>query len=154
MNTLVEGGPAKSADLSRSLISNTRNSAVYVIISQVLTDAVTAFALSNPLHPDIWPSVMKFEAETVAMTAEMLGGDPRDSQGVCGCITSGGTESILLSVKTHQEWARAERGVEHAEIVVPATAHAAFWKAGDILKVRSRRPGMMLGHRRRIYDKR
>ena len=55
---------------------------------------------------------------------------------VCGCVTSGGTESILLSVKTHQEWGRAERGVECAEIVVPVTAHAAFEKACDILKVR------------------
>ena len=28
---------------------------------------------SNPLHPDLWPSATKFEAEIVAMTASMLG---------------------------------------------------------------------------------
>ena len=27
---------------------------------------------SNPLHPDLWPSATKFEAEIVAMTASML----------------------------------------------------------------------------------
>ena len=28
---------------------------------------------SNPLHFDLWPSTVKFEAEVVAMTAHMLG---------------------------------------------------------------------------------
>ena len=28
---------------------------------------------SNPLHADVWPSTSKFEAEIVAMTADMLG---------------------------------------------------------------------------------
>ncbi|MBE9470862.1 MAG: aspartate aminotransferase family protein, partial [Chloroflexi bacterium] len=30
---------------------------------------------SNPLHTDLWPSTTKFEAEVVAMTANMLGAD-------------------------------------------------------------------------------
>ena len=29
---------------------------------------------SNPLHADVWPSAAKYEAEMVAMTADMLGG--------------------------------------------------------------------------------
>ena len=33
----------------------------------------TAQSQSNPLHPDLWPSATKFEAEIVAMTASMLG---------------------------------------------------------------------------------
>ena len=33
----------------------------------------TAQSQSNPLHPDLWPSTTKFEAEIVAMTASMLG---------------------------------------------------------------------------------
>ena len=28
---------------------------------------------SNPLHADVWPSIAKYEAEIVAMTADMLG---------------------------------------------------------------------------------
>ena len=34
---------------------------------------------SNPLHVDLWPSATKFEAEIVAMTAALLGGEPRRS---------------------------------------------------------------------------
>jgi len=29
----------------------------------MLNTAQALFSVSNPLHPDIWPSVMKFEAE-------------------------------------------------------------------------------------------
>ena len=29
---------------------------------------------TNPLHADVWPSITKYEAEVVAMTANMLGG--------------------------------------------------------------------------------
>ena len=48
---------------------------------------------ANPLHADLWPSTVKFEAEIVAMAAHMLG----DVDGVCGTVSSGGTESILLA---------------------------------------------------------
>ena len=39
-----------------------------------LQDAYAAFAHTNPLHPDVFPSVRRMEAEVVAMTAAMLGG--------------------------------------------------------------------------------
>ena len=54
---------------------------------------------SNPLHPDVWPSTTKFEAEIVSMTAGMLGAD-KTSDEIVGTISSGGTESILLAMKT------------------------------------------------------
>ena len=38
-----------------------------------LSDIYRAQSQSNPLHPDLWPSATKFEAEIVAMTASMLG---------------------------------------------------------------------------------
>ena len=63
---------------------------------------------SNQLHPDLFPSASKFEAEIVAMTAAMLGG--ADQPGICGTVTSGGTESILLAMKTYRDQARIERG--------------------------------------------
>lgn len=81
---------------------------------------------SNPLHPDIWPSATKFEAEIVSMTAGMLSGSPG---GVCGTVSSGGTESILLAMKTYRDWAEAEKGITEPEIIAPVTAHAAFVKA-------------------------
>lgn len=85
---------------------------------------------SNPLHADIWPSAMKFEAEVVAMTAHMLGAGVTTDD-VVGVVTSGGTESILLAMKAYRDWARATRGITAPEMVTPTTAHAAFGKAAE-----------------------
>jgi glutamate/tyrosine decarboxylase-like PLP-dependent enzyme len=55
----------------------------------------------KPLHPDVFPSIPQFEAEVVAMTAAMLGSKTKSSGGqVFGNITPGGTESILMAVKS------------------------------------------------------
>ncbi|MBM3126134.1 MAG: aminotransferase class V-fold PLP-dependent enzyme, partial [Chloroflexi bacterium] len=81
---------------------------------------------SNPLHADIWPSTSKFEAEIVSMTAGMLNGQEPE---VCGTLSSGGTESILLAMKTYRDRARDELGITHPEMIIPVTAHAAFDKA-------------------------
>ncbi|MDY7080615.1 MAG: aminotransferase class V-fold PLP-dependent enzyme, partial [Chloroflexota bacterium] len=90
---------------------------------------------SNPLHPELWPSITKFEAEVVAMTANMLGaGDSEDV--ICGSISSGGTESILLAMKTYRDWARDEKGITDPEMIVPVTAHAAFDKAAQYFNIK------------------
>ncbi len=94
-------------------------------------------AQSNPLHADLWPSTVKYEAEIVAMTAKLLGAakvTPSDE--VCGTITSGGTESILLAMKTYRDWARAEKGITKPELIIPTTAHAAFDKAAQYFKIK------------------
>ena len=102
-------------------------------------------AQSNPLHFDLWPSTVKYEAEIVSMTAHMLGAD-RTEDPVVGTVTSGGTESILLAMRTYRDWARTARGVKHPELVVPTTAHAAFDKAaqsfGIELRARARGAGL------------
>src|SRR5262249_55859367 len=89
----------------------------------------------NPLHADIWPSASKFEAEIVAMTANMLGA-AQATDDVCGCVTSGGTESILLAMKTYRDWARERKGIRRPEIAAPTTAHVAFDKAAQLLDLR------------------
>ncbi len=96
---------------------------------------------SNPLHADLWPSTIKYEAEIVSMTANMLGAqeakrlDP-DAE-VCGTVTSGGTESILMAMKTYRDWARAEKGITKPEIVLPVTAHPAFDKAAQYFGIKA-----------------
>jgi glutamate/tyrosine decarboxylase-like PLP-dependent enzyme len=69
------------------------------------------------------------------MTAAMLG-----SQGtaddICGAVSSGGTESILLAMKTYRDWAKETKGITRPEIVIPATAHAAFDKAGEYFHIK------------------
>jgi len=89
---------------------------------------------SNPLHADVWPSATKFEAEIVAMTAHMLGGDGQD---VHGTVSSGGTESIMLAMKTYRDWARETKGITQPEMIVPVTAHAAFDKASQYFNIKT-----------------
>jgi glutamate/tyrosine decarboxylase-like PLP-dependent enzyme len=89
---------------------------------------------TNPLHSDLWPRITKYEAEVVSMTAHMLGAShtsPSEGDDVCGVVTSGGTESIMLAMKTYRDWGRARRGITTPEMVVPITAHAAFDKAAE-----------------------
>ncbi len=96
---------------------------------------------SNPLHPDLWPSAAKFEKEIVAMVARMAGAEEamrQDPQArICGNVTSGGTESILMAVKTYRDWARATRGITQPEMVLPESAHPAFDKAAHYFGVRA-----------------
>jgi sphinganine-1-phosphate aldolase len=94
-----------------------------------LSRIYTAQSQSNPLHPDLWPSATKFEAEIVAMTASMLGAGHATEVPVTGTVSSGGTESILLAMKAYRDFARERRGIAEPEIVAPVTAHAAFDKA-------------------------
>lgn len=89
---------------------------------------------SNPLHSDLWPSTTKFEAEVVAMTTQMLGATA--DADVCGTVTSGGTESILLAMKTYRDSARDRKGITTPEIIAPATAHAAFDKAAQYFAIK------------------
>lgn len=95
---------------------------------------------SNPLHADVWPSTVKFEAEVIAMTADMLGAGALKGRGpeqeVCGTLSSGGTESILLAMKTYRDWARQRRGIRKPEMIVPTTAHPAFDKAAQYFSIK------------------
>jgi sphinganine-1-phosphate aldolase len=88
---------------------------------------------SNPLHADVWPSTTKFEAEIVAMTANMLGAADQD---ICGTVSSGGTESILLAMKTYRDWSREKKGITRPEMILPVTAHAAFDKASQYFNIK------------------
>jgi len=88
----------------------------------------TMFCLSNALHPDVFQSTRKFEAEIVQMTADMVLGGP----GVCGSLTSGGTESILMAVKAYRDRA----GISNPEMIAPISVHAAFDKAAKYFGIK------------------
>jgi hypothetical protein len=51
----------------------------------LLNQAFCMYSLSNPLHPEVWPSLMKFESEIIAMTASLVDGN---IDTVCGATTS------------------------------------------------------------------
>ena len=101
---------------------------------EALLERVAAlFAHDNALNPAAFPSLRRLEKDVVSATAELLGGRPE-----AGCMTSGGTESILMAVKVARQDAR-RRGVQHPNVVVPATAHPAFAKAAHTLGIEERR---------------
>lgn len=108
---------------------------------EYLNDAYNMHSQSNPLHTDLWPSASKFESEIISMTAHMLSeGAPETVRAdLCGAVTSGGTESIMLAMMTYRDMAEAERGVTAPEMVAPVTAHAAFDKAAHYFKIKLRK---------------
>jgi len=91
------------------------------------------YSQSNALHPDIWPSITKFEREIVSMSSSIMHGDER----VRGAVTSGGTESILLAMKTYRDYMKKERGILEPEIIIPSSAHAAFLKASEYFNIKT-----------------
>ena len=101
-------------------------------VAQLLRDAYSAAIYTNGLGPAAFRSLKRFEAEVISMTASLLG-----LPSAVGNMTSGGTESILMAVKTARDWAREERGVTAPEIVLPVTAHPAFDKAAQYLGLKA-----------------
>lgn len=91
-------------------------------MEKVLVAAFQRYCVSNPLHPDVFPAVRRMEAEIVAMCLRMY-----SNPDGAGAMTSGGTESILMAVKTHREWARATKGITEPELCVHfAVSHISF----------------------------
>jgi len=100
-------------------------------LTELITKVYGMAAWTNPLHPDAFPGIRKMEAEIVRMCCDLFNGGPTS----CGCVTSGGTESIILAIKAYRDHARENKGVENPNIIVPITAHAAFDKGADLLDI-------------------
>ena len=112
-------------------------SLVYFAGDEILDTAKEAYSMffsENGLNPMAFPSLKKFENEAVAMAASMLNGGPD----AAGTLSSGGTESILLAVKTARDYGKSkDPGLKEPEMVLPITAHPAFEKAGHYFGVKS-----------------
>jgi len=101
-------------------------------ILETAEQALVKFYHKSGLDFTVYPSLLKMENDIVDFAIRHLGGD----EGSAGSFTSGGTESIILAVKTARDYGRAERGIAEPEMIVPETAHAAFHKAAHYLNVR------------------
>ncbi|MGC8738296.1 MAG: pyridoxal phosphate-dependent decarboxylase family protein [Candidatus Hydrogenedens sp.] len=102
--------------------------------SELVKDAYNMYIHENGLNPMAFQSLKKFEAEVVQMTASLLNGDDN----TVGCMTSGGTESILLAMKTYRDKVRIERRDKYfiPEVIIPDSAHVAFLKAGEYFDIK------------------
>ncbi|WP_333909429.1 pyridoxal phosphate-dependent decarboxylase family protein [Microbacterium sp. nov. GSS16] len=96
-----------------------------------LADAAARLARPlNGLDPTVFPSIAAMERDVIGFTRRMLHG----RRSVVGTVTSGGTESCLLAVKTARDLWRLSHGGSSGRprLVAPATAHAAFIKAAQL----------------------
>lgn len=96
-----------------------------------LGEIYAKWGFCNPLHPGIHPALRQMDSEVVQMVVNMYNG----GNDACGCFTTGGTESILMAMKTYRDWGLAVKGITEPNIVVCDTAHAAFFKAGQYFKI-------------------
>ncbi|MBX3194645.1 MAG: aspartate aminotransferase family protein [Microbacteriaceae bacterium] len=98
-------------------------------LDELAAAAIRAVQPVNGLDPTTFTSVATLERELIAFVRELLHGDAD----VVGTVTTGGTESCLLAVKTARDAWLAARGLEpgagRPRLVAPVTVHAAFQKA-------------------------
>lgn len=91
-------------------------------LDELAAEAMRRVQPVNGLDPTTFTSVAVLESEVVGFARTMLGGDAE----VVGSVTTGGTESCLLAVKTARDnWS----GTGTPRLLAPATVHAAFHKA-------------------------
>ncbi|MFS2280373.1 aminotransferase class V-fold PLP-dependent enzyme [Microbacterium sp. OR21] len=97
-----------------------------------LADAAARLARPlNGLDPTVFPSIAAMERDVIGFTRRMLYG----GRTVVGSVTSGGTESCLLAVKTTRDrWRQANPALtgRRPRLVAPTSAHAAFTKAAQL----------------------
>lgn len=96
----------------------------------MLHESYSLFIATNGLGAGgMFPSLAKLEGDIVSTACELLGGET-----AVGNITSGGSESVLMGMRCARERARAERPeIATPEMIIPRSAHPAFWKAADVL---------------------
>lgn len=99
-------------------------------VLRLLRESYSLFIAENGLSPMAFPSLKQMENEVVAMTASMLHG----GESAAGTMTSGGTESIFMAMKTARQWARRHKpDIARPRIIAPTTAHPAFVKSAHYL---------------------
>jgi glutamate/tyrosine decarboxylase-like PLP-dependent enzyme len=95
-------------------------------IEALIGSVYERFLFSNALNPHRFTELAKIEQEVISTAAGLVHRAP--GEGPAGSMTSGGTESILMSMLVNRERARA-RGNDHPQVLAPESAHPAYAKA-------------------------
>ncbi len=93
-------------------------------VEDLVLEVHRRYLFGNALNPFKFPELAALEREVVAGVGTLV----NLPEGGGGAMTSGGTESILMSMLVNRERARA-RGVERPQILAPVSAHPAYAKA-------------------------
>jgi len=86
----------------------------------------------NGLDPTVFPSARRLENFVVGAMLELL----QAPEGAVGTATAGGTESVLLAIKTARDHARKHKPhITDPKMLLPETAHACFHKGSHYFGV-------------------
>jgi sphinganine-1-phosphate aldolase len=106
-------------------------------VAEIGKAAFNAYFTENALGGKrAFASLRRMEEEVLGIGLDLFHAPPEAS----GTLTGGGTESILLAVKSARDLQRARRGGRHAaNLVLPVSAHPAFDKAALLMDLEVRR---------------
>lgn len=92
----------------------------------LLKAAYSEYLTENGIDPTSFPSLVQMENDVIGFMGKWLRGD----ENVVGHLTTGGTESLLLALKTARDRARAlQPHITKPEVILPFTVHSSFFKA-------------------------
>lgn len=100
--------------------------------TRFIQEAYNIYFSENALNPTAFKSLKNLEHEVVRMGIDLLhGGDA-----AVGTMTSGGTESCLLAVKTWRDYGRAKHPfIRKPEMIVADSVHVAWEKGAHYFDV-------------------
>lgn len=110
--------------------------------TEFLEAAYGKYFSANGLNPTAFKSLKRMEREVLKFTAELLHVD----ENACGVMTSCGTESCLLAVKTYRDMGRA-KGIKKPEMILSETAHVSWDKGAEYFNVKIRRAPLAKDYR-------
>lgn len=104
-------------------------------IVKVANEAYQMYINYNGLYATkVFPSLVRYESDIVGALLGMMNAPNCASGG----ITTGGTESLIMAVKTAHAWAHDHRsGATEPEILIPHAAHPAFDKTAHLMGIRA-----------------
>jgi sphinganine-1-phosphate aldolase len=97
-----------------------------------LKEVYGLYMQENGLNPLAFKSLKVMEDEVIQMALDLFHAPDTG----CGAVTTGGTESILLALRTYKEYGKKIKGIKNPEAILPITAHPAFMKACDYFSIK------------------
>lgn len=92
----------------------------------LLKSAYSEYLTENGIDPTSFPSLVHMENDVIGFMTRWLRGDEH----TVGHLTTGGTESLLLALKTARDRARVlQPHITKPEVILPFTVHSSFFKA-------------------------
>ena len=101
--------------------------------ARVISKSYSKFIHENAFDPQLFKSILSMEKEVVEQISDLVSPETK----LYGSLTSGGTESIFLSLLSARDWSKEKKGIDNPEVILSSTAHPAFLKALRFLKIKS-----------------